>query len=150
MGARVEHWFNRRYGISRRDIYLLRTDTGWQVLGRIGGAEGREVVHYFETEADARQTLERMKQLVPQSEDNWAEMTAYKQRPRKQRRKYVSHRWKPPSCHFARRPPLTPVPVGGAAARRAPLAEAAAGTREREGRQTRASQTPLLCHRPLL
>jgi hypothetical protein len=44
---RVEHWFNRRYGVRRRDVYLIRTETGWQVLGREGGAEGREVTHYF-------------------------------------------------------------------------------------------------------
>lgn len=40
---RVERWFNRRYTASRRDTYLIRTDTGWQVLGREGGADGREV-----------------------------------------------------------------------------------------------------------
>jgi hypothetical protein len=48
-----EHHFNRRYGPGRRDVYLLRTETGWQVLGREGGAEGREVVHYVDDETDA-------------------------------------------------------------------------------------------------
>jgi hypothetical protein len=36
---RVEHHFNRRYGVNRRDVYLIRTPTGWQVLGREGGAD---------------------------------------------------------------------------------------------------------------
>jgi hypothetical protein len=31
---RVEHWFNRRYGVARRDVYLLRTATGWHLFGR--------------------------------------------------------------------------------------------------------------------
>jgi hypothetical protein len=53
VGERVEHWFNRRYGVSRRDVYLLRTPTGWQVLGR-GGADGAEVVYYFDDEQPAR------------------------------------------------------------------------------------------------
>lgn len=30
---RVERWFNRRYTASRRDTYLIRTDTGWQCSG---------------------------------------------------------------------------------------------------------------------
>ncbi|MFI7598994.1 hypothetical protein [Actinoplanes sp. NPDC049681] len=42
MAQPVEHWFNRRYGMNRRDVYLLRTETGWQVLGRKGGADGTE------------------------------------------------------------------------------------------------------------
>jgi len=28
MAERVEHWFNRRYKDARRDIYLIRTETG--------------------------------------------------------------------------------------------------------------------------
>jgi hypothetical protein len=28
MAERVEHWFNRRYHSGRRDVYLLRTETG--------------------------------------------------------------------------------------------------------------------------
>lgn len=78
MIRRVEHWFNRRYGMSRRDVYLLRTDTGWQVLGREGGSEGREVAHYFDDEADARRMLRCMLETVPQELSNWAEMTASK------------------------------------------------------------------------
>lgn len=57
----MEHWFNRRYGTARRDVYLIRTATGWQVLGREGGADGREVAHYFDREADARAMLQRMR-----------------------------------------------------------------------------------------
>ena len=57
MAERVEHWFNRRYGMSRRDVFLLRTETGWQVLGRQGGADGQEVAHYFDREDDARAML---------------------------------------------------------------------------------------------
>jgi hypothetical protein len=58
MAERVEHWFNRRYGVSRRDVYLLRTETGWQVLGRQGGADGQEVAHYFDREDAARAMLD--------------------------------------------------------------------------------------------
>lgn len=76
MAKRVEHWFNRRYGWARRDVFLIRTDTGWQVLGRLGGSEGREVVHYFEDEATARRMLRRMLDRVPPGQDNWALMTA--------------------------------------------------------------------------
>jgi hypothetical protein len=56
MSAQKEHWFNRRYGANRCDVYLIRTETGWQVLGRRGGAEGT-VAHYFDLEADARSML---------------------------------------------------------------------------------------------
>jgi hypothetical protein len=49
MGERVEHWFNRRYGMNRRNVFLTRTPTGSpQVLDRVGGAEGRDVTHYFD------------------------------------------------------------------------------------------------------
>jgi len=40
MGHQVEHWFNRRWGIARRDVFLLHTPTGRQLLGREGGAGG--------------------------------------------------------------------------------------------------------------
>ena len=55
MAERVEHWFNRRYGGGRRDVYLLRTETGWQVVGRLGGSDGQQVTHYFDRENDARE-----------------------------------------------------------------------------------------------
>jgi hypothetical protein len=44
VAERVEHWFNRRYGSGRRDVYLLRTDTGGQVLGREGAATAAKSV----------------------------------------------------------------------------------------------------------
>jgi hypothetical protein len=69
---RVEHHFNRRYGVNRRDVYLIRTPTGWQVLGREGGADGREVTHYFDREDDARRMLQRMLDAVPEQLGNWA------------------------------------------------------------------------------
>jgi hypothetical protein len=76
MAERVEHWFNRRYGVNRRDVYLLRTPSGWQVLGRAGGADGQEVVHYFDHETDARAALEQMLDAVPAELSNWAKMSA--------------------------------------------------------------------------
>ena len=76
MPERVEHWFNRRYGHARRDVYLLRTTTVWQVLGRQGGADGPEVVHYFDREDQARAMLKRMLETVPPELSNWAQMTA--------------------------------------------------------------------------
>ena len=81
MAERVEHWFNRRYGVGRRDVYLLRTPTGWQVLGCEGGSNGREVVHYFDEESDARSMLRRMRETVSPELSNWSEMTAFKKRP---------------------------------------------------------------------
>jgi hypothetical protein len=80
VAERVEHWFNRRYGLSRRDVFLLRTETGWQVLGRQGGADGEEVAHYFDREDEARRMLQRMLDTVPPELANWAKMTA---RPRR-------------------------------------------------------------------
>jgi hypothetical protein len=74
MAERVEHWFNRRYGIGRRDVYLLRTETGWQLRGRQGGADGKEVPHYFDEEDQARATLQRMLDAVPAELSDWAEM----------------------------------------------------------------------------
>ena len=83
MAERVEHWFNRRYGHSRRDVYLIRTETGWQVVGRQGGDENQEVAHYFDQEDDARVTLRQMLNTVPPEFANWAEMMAvYRKRPR--------------------------------------------------------------------
>jgi hypothetical protein len=72
----VEYSFNLRYGTSRRDVYLILaclilTATGWQVVGRQGGADGVESLHYFETEADARMMLET---AAPEL-SSWAEMT---------------------------------------------------------------------------
>jgi hypothetical protein len=80
MGGRNEHWFNRRYGVSRRDVFLIRTTTGWQVLGRQGGAEGQEVAHYFDHEDDARAMLQRMLATVPLELSNWAKMSQPKRR----------------------------------------------------------------------
>jgi hypothetical protein len=74
MAEHVEHWFNRRYGISRRDVFLLRTPTGWQVLGRQGGSDGREVVHYFDGEDQARRMLQRMLDTAPGEQSDWAKM----------------------------------------------------------------------------
>ena len=82
VSAPLEHWFNRRYGPNRRDVYLTRTPSGWQVLGRIGGAEGTEVVHYFDKENDARQMLRRMLNAVPDGQGDWAQITAHSERPR--------------------------------------------------------------------
>jgi hypothetical protein len=75
MAERVEHWFNRRYGKGRRDVYLLRTETGWQVLGRLGGSDGHQVTHYFDREDDARTMLQRMLDTTPAPFANWGKMT---------------------------------------------------------------------------
>jgi hypothetical protein len=80
VAERVEHWFNRRYGMSRRDVFLIRTQTGWQVLGRVGGGDGREVVHYFDHEDDARAMLQRMLATVPPEISDWAKMTQIRRR----------------------------------------------------------------------
>ena len=80
MAERVEHWFNRRYGMARRDVFLLRTETGWQVLGRIGGSDGQEVTHYFDREDDARRMVQRMLATAPAEQSDWAKMTQIKRR----------------------------------------------------------------------
>lgn len=75
MAERIEHWFNRRYGPNRRDVYLLRTETGWQALGRQGGADGLTVTHYFDQEREARAMLHRMMATVPPELSDWAKMS---------------------------------------------------------------------------
>jgi hypothetical protein len=67
---------------NRRDVYLIRSETGWQIRGREGGADGREVVHYFDAEDDARALLRRMLDTVPPEPSDWAQMTTHKNRPR--------------------------------------------------------------------
>ena len=74
MAERLEHWFNRRYGVGRYDVFLLRTETGWQIVGRRGGSAGYEVAHYFDHEDDARAMLQRMMETVPPELANWAQM----------------------------------------------------------------------------
>jgi hypothetical protein len=74
MAERVEHWFNRRYGVSRRDVFLIRTETGWQVVGRKGGKDDQEVSHYYDSEEDAWVMLRRMLNTVPPEFANWAKM----------------------------------------------------------------------------
>jgi hypothetical protein len=81
MGTQVEHWFNRRYKSGRRDVYLVDTGTGWQVLGRSGGYDGQTVSHYFDREDDARKMVRRMMDTVPPELSNWALMPA--QRPQR-------------------------------------------------------------------
>jgi hypothetical protein len=77
----VEHCFNGRYGPARRDVYLLCTETGWQVLGRQGGADDPEVTrNYFDREDEVRRMLRRMSDTVPPELSNWAEMTLPKER----------------------------------------------------------------------
>jgi hypothetical protein len=75
MAAFVEQWNNRKWGMARRKIDLLRTETGWQVRGRQGGDDGREVVHYFDREEDAHAMVEVMKRAVPPQLANWTKMT---------------------------------------------------------------------------
>ena len=76
MAEHVEHWFNRRWGHARRDVYLIHSETGWQVRGRQGGADGHEVTHYFDREDHARAMMQRMRETVPPELASWAEMTA--------------------------------------------------------------------------
>ncbi len=75
MAERVEHWFNRRYHSGRRDVYLLRTETGWQVVGRIGGSDGQQVMYHFDREDEARAMLRRMLDTTPAPFADWAKMT---------------------------------------------------------------------------
>ena len=81
MAQQVEHWFNRRYGANRRDLYLISTGVGWQVVGRVGGAEGRSVPHYFDTEPQAREMLLHMRAAVPDGQGDWVQVTAQQLRP---------------------------------------------------------------------
>ena len=70
----VEHWFNRRWRVGRRDVYLIRDDAGWQVKARRGGPDGVEVVHNLTTEAEAQAMLLRALETAPPGEDDWAKM----------------------------------------------------------------------------
>src|SRR3954466_11583799 len=80
MDERVEHWFNRRYGIARRDVLLIRTPTGWRGIGREGGADGREIPYYFDTEADARRMVKALLDGVPPHLSDWALMPQRRRR----------------------------------------------------------------------
>jgi hypothetical protein len=59
-------------------LYLLRTETGWQVVGRLGGSAGQQVTHYFDREDDARAMLRRMLDTTPAPFANWAKMTCHR------------------------------------------------------------------------
>jgi hypothetical protein len=61
-------------------VFLIRTPTGWQVLGRQGGADGPEVAHYFDDEDAARAMLQRMLAAVPPELSDWAKMSQVKRR----------------------------------------------------------------------
>jgi hypothetical protein len=54
MATRIARWFRRRFGARRRDVFILRTEAGWEVVGRMGGAGWPEVTHYFDSEQEAR------------------------------------------------------------------------------------------------
>jgi hypothetical protein len=49
--------------------------TGWQVVGRQGGADGQTVTHYFTQEDQARAMLQRMRDTVPSVLSNQAKIT---------------------------------------------------------------------------
>jgi hypothetical protein len=70
----VEHWFNRRWRVGRRDVYLTRDDSGWHVKARRGGWDGVEVVRDFTSEADAHAMVLRALETAPPGEDDWARM----------------------------------------------------------------------------
>jgi hypothetical protein len=70
----IEHWFNRRYRIRRRDIYLRHDSFGWYVRARHGGSDGTEVTHVFADEPGARQMVARLKSAAPPEESDWALM----------------------------------------------------------------------------
>ncbi|MCY1144042.1 hypothetical protein OWR29_39115 [Actinoplanes sp. Pm04-4] len=75
MAERIEHHFNRVWRAGRRDIYLLRTETGWQVVGRVGGSEGQVVTYEFDDEKTARQMVQRLRMTAPQGQDDWVLMS---------------------------------------------------------------------------
>jgi hypothetical protein len=69
--SETQPWKHAQYSTA----VLIRTPTGWQVLGRgEGGADGREVTHYFDREDDARRMVQRMLDAVPEPWGNWALM----------------------------------------------------------------------------
>ena len=80
VAERVLHRFNRRYGGSRREVVLLRTETGCEVIARQGSAHGQEVAHYFNDHNDARAMLKRRLEPVPAELSNWAKMSQPMQR----------------------------------------------------------------------
>ncbi len=46
-----------------------------RVVGRLGGADGQQVTHYFDREDDARAMLQRMLDTTPAPFADWAKMT---------------------------------------------------------------------------
>ena len=75
MVEKVEHWFNSRSDLGRRDIYLLRTENGWQVLGRLGGFGGHEVTYQLADERDARAMVKRMRDATPLRFSSWIKLS---------------------------------------------------------------------------
>jgi hypothetical protein len=62
MTMRFARWFGRG---RRSDLFILRTEAGWQVHGRMGGAGWPEVTYYFDSEEEARALVLRMSGSKP-------------------------------------------------------------------------------------
>jgi len=58
----------------------MRTDTGWQVLGREDDTDGRAVT-YLDDETTARATLRRMLDTAPPELSHRARITQYPRSP---------------------------------------------------------------------
>ena len=72
------HW---QYALEARHLAgKPKIRPGWQVLGRVSGADGDTVSDYFEHPADALKMVERMKLAVPAELSNWAGMTIRRDR----------------------------------------------------------------------
>ncbi|MEU7802579.1 hypothetical protein AB0B10_25300 [Micromonospora arborensis] len=69
----VGRWWNGSWGrIARRDIWLLLDGRRWCVRGRVGGDDGREVLHEFDDEQTARAMVSRM---MGTSAGAWRDLT---------------------------------------------------------------------------
>ncbi|MGK5742976.1 hypothetical protein [Micromonospora sp. URMC 103] len=66
-------WWNGSWDrIARRDIWLTSDGRAWRVRGRLGGDEGREVIHDFADERSARAMVE---QMMRASSGTWRDLT---------------------------------------------------------------------------
>lgn len=73
MDSIAGRWWNGKYGIARRDIWLYRTDRGWRVEACAGGERGKVWSHRYQVEQEARSTVAGM--LERTVADGWRDLT---------------------------------------------------------------------------
>ncbi|GIH02882.1 hypothetical protein Rhe02_09490 [Rhizocola hellebori] len=66
-------WWNGKYGMARRDVWLFQVDGTWRVDARQGKDDAKVWHSHFESEVDARASVTGM--LERTAEDGWRDLT---------------------------------------------------------------------------